>query len=260
MEMGKCMGKIIAVANQKGGVAKTTTAINLSASLALAEKRVLLLDLDPQGNASSGVGIDCDTLKSSVYDLLIGRKSFSEIKIKTEVPHLDLLPAGIDLVGAEIELAEMQGRETILKAGLEDIRGTYDYIIIDCPPSLGFLTLNALTATDTLLIPLQCEYYALEGLKLLLRTMQLVQKSFNAALKIEGIVLTMYDSRNNLNRQVSEEVTGHFSDQVFKSVIPRNITLAEAPSYGKPVLLYNALSRGAQAYIALAKEVLAHDE
>ncbi len=253
------MGKIIAVANQKGGVAKTTTAINLSASLALAEKRVLLIDLDPQGNASSGVGIDCDTLKSSVYDLLIGRKAFSEIKIKTEVPHLDLLPAGIDLVGAEIELAEMQGRETILKAGLKDIRGTYDYIIMDCPPSLGFLTLNALTATDTLLVPLQCEYYALEGLKLLLRTMQLVQKSFNPALKIEGIVLTMYDSRNNLNRQVSEEVRGHFSAQVFKSVIPRNITLAEAPSYGKPVSLYNALSRGAQAYLALAKEVIAHE-
>lgn len=252
------MGKVIAVANQKGGVAKTTTAINLSASLALAEKRVLLVDLDPQGNASSGVGIDCDTLKTSVYDLLIGRKLFSEIKVKTEVPQLDILPAGIDLVGAEIELADMQGRETILKEGLKEIRDEYNYIIIDCPPSLGFLTLNALTVADSLLVPLQCEYYALEGLKLLLRTMQLVQKSFNPALKMEGILLTMYDNRNNLNRQVSEEVRNHFSTQVFKSVIPRNITLAEAPSYGKPVLLYNVLSRGAQAYIAFAKEVIAH--
>jgi len=252
------MGRIIAVANQKGGVAKTTTAINLSASLAVAEKRVLLIDLDPQGNATSGVGIDCDTLKQSVYDLLIGRKPFSALKIKTEVPHLDLLPAGIDLVGAEIELADMDDRETILKAGLEGLREVYDYIVIDCPPSLGFLTLNALTAADTLLVPLQCEYYALEGLKLLLRTMQLVQKSFNAELKIEGIVLTMYDNRNNLNRQVSEEIRSHFGSQVFQSIIPRNITLAEAPSYGKPVLFYNAVSRGAEAYIALAKEVMTH--
>lgn len=251
------MGRIIAVANQKGGVAKTTTAINLSASLALTEKRVLLIDLDPQGNATSGVGIDCDTLKMSVYDLLIGRKVFSELKIKTDVPYLDLLPASIDLVGAEIELADMQGRETILKVALQEISDPYDYIIIDCPPALGFLTLNALTAADSLLVPLQCEYYALEGLKLLLRTMELVQRSFNPALKIEGIVLTMYDNRNNLNRQVSEEVNKHFAAQVFKSVIPRNITLAEAPSYGKPVLFYNALSRGAQAYIELAQEVIA---
>ena len=250
------MGKIIAVANQKGGVAKTTTAINLSASLAVAEKRVLLIDLDPQGNATSGVGIDCDTLKESVYGLLIGRKPFSALKMKTEVPHLDLLPAGIDLVGAEIELADMAGRETILKMGLKGLSDVYDYIIIDCPPSLGFLTLNALTAADTLLVPLQCEYYALEGLKLLLRTMRLVRNSFNPSLKIEGIVLTMYDSRNNLNRQVSAEIHSHFGDQVFKSVIPRNITLAEAPSYGKPVLFYNAVSRGAQAYMDLAKEVI----
>lgn len=252
------MGKIIAVANQKGGVAKTTTAINLSASLAVAEKRVLLIDLDPQGNTTSGVGIDCDTLKESVYHLLIARKAFSTLKIETQVPHLDLLPAGIDLVGAEIELADMADRETILKASLKGLSDVYDYIIIDCPPSLGFLTLNALTAADSLLVPLQCEYYALEGLKLLLRTMQLVQKSFNPTLKIEGIVLTMYDKRNNLNRQVSAEIRKHFGDQVFKSIIPRNITLAEAPSYGKPVLFYDALSRGAQAYIALAKEVIVH--
>lgn len=250
------MGRIIAVANQKGGVAKTTTAINLSASLAVAEKRVLLIDFDPQGNTTSGVGVDCDTLKGSIYDLLIGRLTFSELKIQTEVPNLDLLPARIDLVGAEVELAGMNGRETVLKERLKGVVDQYDYVLIDCPPSLGFLTLNGLTAADALLVPLQCEYYALEGLKLLLRTMKLVQKSLNPALKIEGIVLTMFDNRNNLNNQVCEEIRSHFASQVFDTVIPRNITLAEAPSHGKPALFYSAVSRGAQAYLALAKEIL----
>lgn len=250
------MGRIIAVANQKGGVAKTTTSINLAASLAVAEKRVLLIDFDPQGNTTSGVGVDCDTLEGSIYDLLIGRFTFSELKIQTEVPNLDLLPARIDLVGAEVELAGMSGRETILKERLKGIVDEYDYVLIDCPPSLGFLTLNGLTAADALLVPLQCEYYALEGLKLLLRTMKLVQKSLNPALKIEGIVLTMFDNRNNLNNQVCEEIRSHFTSQVFDTVIPRNITLAEAPSHGKPALFYSAVSRGAQAYLALAKEIL----
>ncbi len=250
------MGKIIAIANQKGGVAKTTSAINLSASLAVTEKPVLLIDLDPQGNATSGVGIDYDTLEGSVYDLLIGRKPFSELIVKTQIPHLDLLPAHIDLVGAEVELTRMDHPEIALKDGLKEALLPYEYVIIDCPPSLGFLTLNALTLADSLIIPLQCEYYALEGLKLLLKTMQLVQKSLNPTLTIEGILLTMFDSRNNLNNQVSEEVHSHFSHQVFKSIIPRNITLAEAPSHGQPVLFYNAISRGAQAYLDLAKEVI----
>lgn len=250
------MGKIIAIANQKGGVAKTTTAINLSASLAVAEKRVLLVDLDPQGNATSGVGIDYDTLEGSVYDLMIGRKTFSGLKIKTRVPHLDLLPAHIDLVGAEVELTQMNSREMVLKEALKGVTASYDYVIIDCPPSLGLLTLNALTAADSLIIPLQCEYYALEGLKLLLRTLRLVQKSLNPALAIEGILLTMFDNRNNLNNQVSDEIHTHFGHEVFKSVIPRNITLAEAPSHGQPVLFYSAVSRGAQAYLDLAKEVI----
>lgn len=250
------MGKIIAIANQKGGVAKTTTAINLSASLAVAEKRVLLIDLDPQGNATSGMGVDYDTLEGSVYDLMIGRKSFAELRIKTEVPLLDLLPAHIDLVGAEVELTRMNSREMVLKEGLKGVATSYDYVLIDCPPSLGLLTLNGLTAADTLIIPIQCEYYALEGLKLLLRTLKLVQKSLNPALIIEGILLTMFDNRNNLNNQVSEEIHVHFGQKVFKNVIPRNVTLAEAPSHGKPVLFYNAVSRGAQSYLALAKEVI----
>ncbi len=250
------MGRVIAVANQKGGVAKTTTAINLAASLAVAEKRVLLIDLDPQGNTTSGVGIDCDELEGSVYDLLIGRESFSELKVKTEVPLLDLLPAHIDMVGAELELAGIEGRENALKEGIQKIVGDYAYIIIDCPPSLGLLTLNALTVAESLLIPLQCEYFAMEGLKLLLRTMELVKKTLNPGLKVEGILLTMFDSRNNLSNQVSDEINSHFGDKVFHSVIPRNITLAEAPSHGKPVLFYSAVSRGAQAYLALAKEVI----
>lgn len=252
------MGKIIAVANQKGGVGKTTTTINLAASLAVAEKMVLLIDLDPQGNATSGLGIDREELTGSIYDLLIGRREPSELIFHTDVPWLDLIPAHIDLVGAEVELVAMNGREGILKDQIKGLVGQYDFIMIDCPPSLGLLTLNALTAADSLLIPMQCEYYAMEGLKQLLKTLELVQRSLNPSLKIEGILLTMFDGRNNLNNQVSQEIRSAFGERVFQSTVPRNITLAEAPSHGKPALFYDAVSRGAQAYLSLAKEVMQH--
>lgn len=250
------MGKIIAIANQKGGVAKTTTAINLAASLSVAEKNVLLIDLDPQGNATSGLGVDCEALSGSIYDLFSGRSVVSELLLETGVPRLDILPANIDLVGAEVELVGVKGREKVLKEHLMGETDQYDYVIIDCPPSLGLLTVNALTAADSLLIPMQCEYYAMQGLKQLMNTVMLVQGSLNPGIRIEGILLTMYDGRNNLSTQVSSEIRTHFGQQVFRKVIPRNITLAEAPSYGKPALYYDALSRGAQAYLALAKEVI----
>ena len=249
---------MIAVANQKGGVGKTTTAINLSASLAVADKKTLLIDLDPQGNATSGLGIDREGLGGTVYDLLIGRKEAADLILKTAVPRLGLLPASIDLVGAEVELVGMEGRESLLKERLQAVTDQYEFIIIDCPPSLGLLTLNAMTAADSLLIPLQCEYYAMEGLKQLLNTLELVRRSLNPRLRIEGILLTMFDGRNNLSNQVSEEIRAHFKEQVFKNAIPRNVILAEAPSHGKAALFYDAVSRGAQAYLALAKEVLDH--
>lgn len=252
------MGKVIAIANQKGGVGKTTTSINLAASLAVAEKKVLLIDLDPQGNATSGIGISREGLSGSVYDLLIGRKGLSELVVPLQVPWLSVVPAHIDLVGAEIELVGMDGREQVLKDRLKGSVEHYDFILIDCPPSLGLLTLNALTAADSLLIPMQCEYYAMEGLAQLMNTFELVRRSLNPSLQVEGVLLTMFDGRNNLNNQVQAEIRSHFGDRVFQSTIPRNITLAEAPSHGKPAVFYDAVSKGAQAYLALAKEVLEH--
>ena len=254
------MGKIIVIANQKGGVGKTTTAINVSASLAAAEKRVLLIDLDPQGNCTSGLGVDRDTLKSTVYEVLIGRVPIEEVLIDTELEGLKLVPSRMDLIGAELDLVDMPGRESFLKTSLTPVAGKFDFIIIDCPPSLGLLTLNALTAAHSVLIPVQCEYYAMEGLTQLLNTISRIQRSFNPELTIEGILLTMYDSRNNLCHQVSREIQEHFKNMVFDSLIPRNVTLGEAPSHGKPVILYDISSRGAQSYLALAKEVLRNEK
>jgi chromosome partitioning protein len=254
------MGKIIAIANQKGGVGKTTTAINIAASLAVAEKRVLLIDLDPQGNTTSGVGIDRTSLKETIYDVLIQKCPLERAIIDSELESLKVVPSNIDLIGAELELVEVQEREEVLKGALTPVSGRFDYIFIDCPPSLGLLTLNALTAAGSVLIPVQCEYYAMEGLSQLWDTITRVRRSFNSDLAIEGILLTMYDGRNNLCNQVAGEIQKHFKDLVFESLIPRNITLGEAPSHGKPVLLYNISSRGAQSYLELAKEVLRNEK
>ena len=254
------MGKIISITNQKGGVGKTTTAINISASLATAEKKVLLVDLDPQGNATSGCGIDRKTLKASIYDALIGNTTLNEIVLPTDLKYFQLIPAGIDLIGAEIELIEVKKREYVLRHLLEPLRNEFSFIMLDCPPSLGLLTVNALTAADSVIIPVQCEYFAMEGLSQVLRTIDLVQKSLNSALTIEGIVLTMFDGRNNLSHQVADEIKGHFKDIVFKNVIPRNVALGEAPSHGKPIISYNITSRGAQSYLGLAMEVIKNEK
>ncbi len=250
------MGRIFAIANQKGGVGKTTTAVNLSASLAAAEKRTLLVDMDPQANACSGLGVDKGGHNRTIYHALLGEATARDILIRSTLQHLDILPANTDLIGAEIELVSALAREKKLQGVLTEIREDYDFIIIDCPPSLGLLTVNALTAADAVLIPLQCEYYAMEGLSQLLKTIRLIQKELNPLLGIRGIVLTMFDARNNLSHQVSEEIRKHFSGQVFQTIIPRNVRLSEAPSHGLPVLLYDIASRGAVSYLELAKEII----
>ncbi len=251
------MGTVIALANQKGGVGKTTTSVNLGACLADAGKKVLLIDLDPQGNATSGLGIDKKKIEQSVYDVLINDVALHDVIRPSSHRGLDIAPTTIELSGAEVELTSMMARETRLKDGFEDVQDQYDYILIDCPPSLGLLTINAFTAADSILIPVQSEYYALEGLSQLINTIQLVRKHFNKNLKIEGVLLTMFDKRTNLGQEVNNEVKKFFGDQVYKTVIPRNVRLSEAPSHGLAIIDYDKRSTGAQVYQQLAKEVLA---
>lgn len=253
------MGRVIAIANQKGGVGKTTTAVNLAASLAAAEQPTLLIDIDPQANATSGLGFAAQKLDKTIYEVIVDKMSPREAVLHTELADLDLIPSHINLVGAEIEMIDVPRREKVLQEALAELRIKYDYIIIDCPPSLGLLTLNALTASDAVLIPVQCEYYALEGLGQLLNTISIVKKHLNARLDIEGVLLTMFDRRLNLSNQVSEEVRRYFGEKVFKTMIARNVRLSEAPSHGKPVLLYDALSIGTQNYMELAHEILQRD-
>lgn len=253
------MGKVIAVANQKGGVGKTTTSVNLSASLAQLGKKVLLVDIDPQGNTTSGIGINKADVQFCIYDVLINDIPLKDSIFSTEIEGLDMIPATIQLAGAEIELVPTISREVRLKRALHLIRDQYDYVIIDCPPSLGILTINALTAADSVLIPIQCEYYALEGLSQLLNTIRLVQKHLNTHLSIEGVLLTMFDARTNLGIQVVEEVKKYFQDKVYSTIIPRNVRLSEAPSHGKSIVTYDPKSKGAEVYIDLAKEVIGNE-
>jgi len=250
------VGKVTAVANQKGGVGKTTSAINLGASLAGEGKRVLLIDSDPQGNSTSGLGIDKENINGSLYDLYTGSKRIERIIRRTDVERLEVISSNIELIGAELELSSRDGRETVLRRALEPVKQRYDYIFIDCPPSLSLLTLNALVAADGLLIPMQCEYYALEGISMLLRTFNMVKNSLNPSLEIEGILITMFDGRITLANQVTDELRRHFGDKVYRTVIPRNVTLAEAPSHGKPVIMYDIHSKGARSYLELAKEII----
>jgi len=251
------VARVIAIANQKGGVGKTTTAVNLAASLAAAEQRTLLIDGDPQGNATSGVGVQKDQIKSTVYEVILGDVNIADATIREVLfNHLDVVPATPDLAGAEVELVNRGNRERLMRSAVDQIRDAYDYVLIDSPPSLGLITLNMIAAADALLIPLQCEYYALEGLSQLLNTVHLVQRSVNADLAIDGVLLTMYDARLNLSRQVATEAREYFGAQVFETVVPRNVRLAEAPSFGKPIIVYDVASVGAQAYVSVAAELM----
>ncbi len=250
------MARVICIANQKGGVGKTTTAVNLSASIAVAEKKVLLIDIDPQGNSTSGVGLNKESPNGTIYLALLQGTGLKEIIQKTDLAYLDIITSNTDLIGAEVELIQEKDREKRLLRLIREVEADYDYIFIDCPPSLGLLTINSLTAAHSVIIPLQCEYYALEGLGQLLKTIRLIKQALNPGLEIEGILLTMFDSRNNLSHQVAQEVMTHFKDKVFKTIIPRNIRLSEAPSHGKPVILYDIHSKGAETYLNLAREIM----
>lgn len=254
------MAKVIAIANQKGGVGKTTTAVNLSSCLAYKGKKVLIIDIDPQGNTTSGLGIDKKTITKSIYDVIINDEKIENALMDTPVENLKICPSNIQLVGAEVELVSVISRETRMKVAIAEIQDKFDYILIDCPPSLGLLTLNSLTAADTILVPIQCEYYALEGLSQLMNTVKLVQKHLNPALDVEGVVLTMFDARTNLSIQVVEDVKRYFRNKVYRTVIPRNVRLSEAPSFGLPIILYDAKSKGAECYLELAQEVIDYSE
>jgi chromosome partitioning protein len=253
------MSKIIAIANQKGGVGKTTSSINISASIAIAEHKTLIIDIDPQANSSSGLGIDTENTNGSIYEVLSNEKSLNDVILKTEVPNLDIIPSHINLVGSEIELVSVPNREKILKEAFNNLKGDYEYIFIDCPPSLGLLTINALTAANSVLIPVQAEYYALEGLGQLINTINMVKKHLNPNLELEGVLITMYDSRLKLSKQVAEEIKKYFKSKVYNTVIFRNVKLGEAPSFRKPVILYDAVSTGTYNYIDAANEILSRN-
>lgn len=254
------MSRVIAVFNQKGGVGKTTTNVNLSSCIAVRGKKVLVVDIDPQGNTTSGLGIDKKALKKTIYEVLIGDIEAEQVIFKTAVENLYIMPSSVQLAGAEIELTEFEAREKMLKEALKEVRDNYDYVFIDCPPSLGLLTINALTAADSVLIPIQCEYYALEGVSQLMNTIWLVQRGLNTDLKVEGVVLSMFDGRTNLSIQVVDEVKKYFKSKVYTTIIPRNIRLAEAPSYGVPILMYDPKSKGAEAYVELAEEFIEYSK
>ncbi len=256
----KNLAKVIAIANQKGGVGKTTTAVNLSSCLATKGKKVLVIDIDPQGNTTSGVGIDKKNIEKSIYDVIINGEEIKNTIISTQIEKLSICASNIQLAGAEVELVSVISRETRMKIAIASIREKFDFIIIDCPPSLGLLTVNSLTAADTILVPIQCEYYALEGLSQLMNTVKLVQKHLNPNLDVEGVVLTMFDARTNLSIQVVEEVKKYFRNKVYRTIIPRNVRLSEAPSYGLPIILYDPKSRGAECYLELAEEVIEYSE
>jgi len=254
------LSKVIAIANQKGGVGKTTTAVNLSSCLAYKGKKVLVIDIDPQGNTTSGLGVEKNSIRKSTYDVLINNENIRDAMIDTIVENLKICPSNVNLAGAEVELVSVISRETRMKMVLSEIKDDFDFILIDCPPSLGLLTVNALTASDTILVPIQCEYYALEGLSQLMSTVKLVQKHLNQALDVEGVVLTMFDARTNLSIQVVEDVKKYFKNKVYRTVIPRNVRLSEAPSYGLPIILYDPKSKGAECYMELAEEVIEYSE